>query len=158
MGHFKETIFYIIVSVAAFLGTMIFTVLRRPKKVVIPIAQGDMSGSDNSIEANSTRALKDDPILHVKPKSDFIYDIKETAKLMVTRKMMLVIPFIIWSALSQSIISGCFVPMMNETMKDDYPTWSDNTKLEYALYAMVPLGVGEVIGSLYQGFIADRHG
>jgi len=68
---------------------------------------------------------------------------------MVTKKMLYVIPLILWSALSQSIISGCFVPMMNETMNDDFPDWNDNTKLEYSLFAMVPLGVGEVIGSLY---------
>lgn len=63
--------------------------------------------------------------------------------------MMLVQPLIIWSAVSQSIYSGCFVPMMNATMKLDHPDWDDNTKLEYSLLAMIPLGLGEVIG----GFI-----
>lgn len=48
--------------------------------------------------------------------------------------------------------------MMNTTMKNEHPDWDDNTKLEYSLLAMIPLGLGSVIGGFIQGYVADKFG
>eukprot|EP00347_Sterkiella_histriomuscorum_P014941 403358919 len=88
----------------------------------------------------------------------FKEDIILTFQMLVSRRMMFVLPLITWSAVSQSIYSGCFVPMMNTTMADQYPDWDSNKKLEYSLLAMIPLGLGSVIGGLIQGQVADKFG
>lgn len=43
-------------------------------------------------------------------------------------------------------------------MKINYPDWDDNKKIEYSLLAMVPLGLGEVIGGFIHGYVSDKWG
>lgn len=54
--------------------------------------------------------------------------------------------------------SGNFVPLMNDFMQINFPDWDDNTKLSMSLYAMIPLGFGEIIGSLLIGKLRDKFG
>lgn len=54
--------------------------------------------------------------------------------------------------------SGNFVPLMNDFMQINFPDWDDNTKLSMCLYAMIPLGFGEIIGSLLIGKLRDKFG
>jgi hypothetical protein len=51
-------------------------------------------------------------------KNDFKRDIKDTFNLLISRRMMYVMPLIIWSGLSQAVFSGSFVVLMNNTMSD----------------------------------------
>ena len=67
-------------------------------------------------------------------------------------------PMIIWTALSAAAFSGSFVPLMNATMLIDHPDWSDNTKLSMSLFAMIPLGLGEIVGGLVIGKVSDKLG
>ncbi|CDW76468.1 major facilitator superfamily protein [Stylonychia lemnae] len=157
LGNFEQSTFYIIVSVAAFLGAMIFLLLRRPKKLNLHLSQGP-NGEEIKRDSDSIQLLSSDQVANEKPQSSFLEDIRQTVKLMFSRKMVLVIPLIVWSAMSLAAQSGCFVVMMNTTMKEDYPLWSDSKKLEYSLFAMVPLGLGEVMGGFAHGFVADRYG
>ena len=46
---------------------------------------------------------------------------------------------------------------MNDTM-DDSKGWSKDKKLSMSLFAMIPLGLGEVIGALIIGKIVDKYG
>ncbi len=71
-------------------------------------------------------------------------------------RMLFVVPSILWNAMAAAIYSGNFVPMMNKMMDEDYPEWSSNQKLEYSLFAMIPLGIGEVLGGFMVGFVIDR--
>ena len=64
-------------------------------------------------------------------------------------------PTIMWTALSLAAFSGSFVPLMNLTMD---PLWDANKKLSMSLFAMIPLGAGEIIGSLVMGKISDKFG
>ncbi len=68
----------------------------------------------------------------------------------------MIIPLILWTGISQATYSGCFVPMINSGMNDK--DWSANRKLSMSLYAMIPLGASEILGSLLHGRILDRHG
>jgi predicted MFS family arabinose efflux permease len=72
--------------------------------------------------------------------------------------MLYFMPIIVWKALSQAAYSGSFVPLMNAFMKIDHPDWNDNTKLSMSLFAMIPLGFGEIIGALLMGKISDKLG
>ena len=72
--------------------------------------------------------------------------------------MLYIMPLILWTAMSQAAFSGSFVPLMNATMEIDYPDWNDNKKLSMSLFAMIPLGVGEIIGSLAMGKVSDKYG
>ena len=69
--------------------------------------------------------------------------------------MLHVFPLIVWSAISQALFSGSFVPIMNSCMAV-HLDWNDNKKLSMSLFAMIPLGIGEVIGGFILGFILDR--
>jgi hypothetical protein len=72
--------------------------------------------------------------------------------------MLYCMPLIVWTALSQAAFSGSFVPLMNATMEIDYPDWNDNKKLSMSLFAMIPLGFGEIIGGLVIGKVSDKMG
>ena len=43
-------------------------------------------------------------------------------------------------------------------MKIDYPDWNDNKKLSMSLFAMIPLGFGEIFGALLMGKVRDKFG
>ena len=70
--------------------------------------------------------------------------------------MRRILPIMIWSALSLATFAGSFVTMMTETM-NSYD-WSENKQLEMSLFAMIPRGVGEMVGSLLIGYIIDKYG
>lgn len=72
--------------------------------------------------------------------------------------MLFFMPVIAWKAMSQAAYSGSFVPLMNDFMTLTHPDWTDNTKLSMSLYAMIPLGFGEIIGALVMGKVRDRFG
>jgi hypothetical protein len=65
--------------------------------------------------------------------------------------MLLLQPFIVWSAISMGIYSSIFVPLITTTMKNSFDKYPDlrndlNKQNQMALFAMIPLGVGEIIG------------
>lgn len=120
---------------------MIFLILRQPIKIE------DLTESRKLLNQEKSEK-EEDP-------QGFKEDIIATFRMLISKRMMLVLPLIIWSAVSQSIFSGCFVPMMNNTFGDDY---NSNEKLEFSLLAMIPLGLGSVIGGFVQGFVADKFG
>ena len=85
-------------------------------------------------------------------KADPIQDIKDTFKLMINIRMVMLMPMIIWSAFSIAIFGSVFINLMTRTMKnqpDFYGTdlTSDVTlQNSFALYTMSLLGLGEIFG------------
>ena len=69
--------------------------------------------------------------------------------------MLKLAPVLIWTALSNSVISAVFVPLMTNTMNEK-TTWSDETKSKHCLLSLVGLGVGEIIGALIYGYVQDN--
>lgn len=69
--------------------------------------------------------------------------------------MLQVLPLILWSGTSIAIFSSLFVPMISNTMNQD---WSDSKMNSQALLAMISLGIGEIIGALISGGIQDKQG
>lgn len=73
--------------------------------------------------------------------------------------MLYILPLITWTAFSQAAYSGSFVPLMNKTMEVTHgEEWGKDKKLSMSLFAMIPLGAGEVIGALIIGKIVDKYG
>ncbi len=60
--------------------------------------------------------------------------------------------------MSLAAYSGSFVPLMYSSMDINYPDWNDNKKLAMSLFAMIPLGIGEIVGSLTIGKVNDKYG
>lgn len=83
-------------------------------------------------------------------------DVIEVMKLLVTKKMLMAVPITIWTGISQAIFTGSFVTMMDAGMGDT--DWSSNTKLSMSLLAMIPLGLGEIIGGMITGKLLDKYG
>lgn len=69
--------------------------------------------------------------------------------------MLKIAPYMIWTAVSVGIYGGLFVPLMTDTINAN-PTsagWSDAKKNKNCLLSLVGLGVGEIFGALFLGFV-----
>ena len=60
-----------------------------------------------------------------------------------------------WASLSLATFAGSFITLMTDTMPHN---WSENEQLELSLLAMIPLGVGQMLGGLLIGQVVDRLG
>lgn len=69
--------------------------------------------------------------------------------------MRRVIPAMIWGSLSLATFAGSFVTLMTDTMSPDL---TDDEQLQQSLFAMIPLGVGQMIGGALMGQAIDRRG
>ena len=58
------------------------------------------------------------------------------------------------TAINIGILSSVFIKMIEKTMDDK--SWSDQDKTSNALFCMLGLGAGEIIGSLIFGRITDK--
>lgn len=76
---------------------------------------------------------------------------------MLSRKMIILFPLIIWVAISLGIYSGCFVSIINDSIKDTAKK-TENEKTALAMFTMIALGIGEIAGSITSGIIIDKLG
>lgn len=79
------------------------------------------------------------------PKADFKADIIATFSLLISKKMLLMVPFLAWNALSLALYSGSFVRLITDTMDQ---SWDENKQNMYGMLTMICLGVGEILGSV----------
>lgn len=72
--------------------------------------------------------------------------------------MLKLAPLWVWTAVSNSTISGVFVVLMTNTMKNDPASkdWTPDHKTKQCLLAMIGQGVGEILGALVFGQVQDR--
>jgi hypothetical protein len=128
-------------------SSLFFLLLKRPTP-----QPEELNSIGNSVR-ESTKASE------IETKTTVKEDILETAKLMLSKRMLKIIPFIIWTAVSCAIYAGVFVPLMTDTMSTNLKTqnWSDQTKQKNCLLALVGLGLGEILGSLVLGQIQDKY-
>ena len=71
-------------------------------------------------------------------------------------RMAILYPAMVSTALNLAILSSVFIKMMVDTM-DDRTEWTDQTKDSNALFCMIALGVGEIVGSMAFGYITDHY-
>ena len=74
---------------------------------------------------------------------------------MFDRRMAVLYPCILTTALNISIYASVFVKMMVDTMADQTGL-TDQEKTSKALFGMLGLGVGEIFGSLVFGSVTDK--
>lgn len=75
--------------------------------------------------------------------------------------MLYIVPEIVWAGITLAVYAGLLVPMISNTIPppsegstDDY----ENMKLMKSMYAMMSIGVGEIVGSLAIGRMIDKAG
>lgn len=94
--------------------------------------------------------------------SNSLDDIRATFELLKSQKMLILIPFIIWSAASLAIFGGIFVKIITRTMtySTKYPDLNNDKDKQnaWSLIVMTSLGVGEIIGAIGMGVIRDKMG
>jgi len=95
-------------------------------------------------------------------------DIKETFDLMISARMLQLMPMIIWSAWSLNFFGSIFIILMTRCMKkthtdckvkpDDPDCWDEDKRNLTALFTMTLLGAGEMIGGGLVGGFRDKFG
>jgi len=148
----NQTTFYCIMTCICILSSMFFLLLKKPR----PVATGsthekahEPSDFDKKLESPTEARISQ----AVQESSDnkIGKELKETWQLLISLRMLKVIPLIVWSALSLSIFAAIFAPLLTATMFQ----WADDTskQSQSVLLALVFLGLGEIIGGLAIGRI-----
>ena len=88
----------------------------------------------------------------------FKSDVADTFALLISPRMIFVIPYILWIAISAAMYGGIFMLIVINSMKETQNDWSLQTKTKYGFLIFISLGVGEIIGSLLNGIIVDKKG
>ena len=104
----------------------------------------------------------DNTITVVKPKEEekltflacFNRDYEKFKKLILSKRMLYLLPEISWTGVSLAIYTGLLVPMIVQTL----PNESHNEQLKKAMFCMTALGVGEIVGGLIIGIVIDQLG
>jgi predicted MFS family arabinose efflux permease len=125
------------------LGCFVFLVLQAPRKETSKNVSPDrIQNAETEIKASVAD-------------KQFTIAVRETFYLLISRKMSRVIPAMIWGSLSLATFAGSFVTLMTDTMSSDL---TDDEQLQLSLFAMIPLGVGQMIGGALMGQVIDRRG
>jgi predicted MFS family arabinose efflux permease len=78
-----------------------------------------------------------------------------TLKMLVSKEMLPLDLQFIWNGCSISFWTTMLTPIIELQLADSL---SDSEKLQKALYGLVALGVGEVLGGLLHGLMIDKIG
>lgn len=121
----------------AILGSLVICLLKDPK----PTAELD--------EEEPERQLQEAEEEESRPWED----VKETCKLMIEPRMLMIMPMIIWSAISVCIFGGIFISLMTRCMNNsgDPRLLDTDTQNSTALLCMALLGAGEIMGGTIFG-------
>eukprot|EP00347_Sterkiella_histriomuscorum_P015929 403355148 len=85
-----------------------------------------------------------------------VENVKQIIVFMVSKRMRFFILEIGWTGFSISYFSGMLVLIMTSSMNGQ--EIDGQKQYEYAMLAMVALGIGEIIGSQSMGFLVDKFG
>jgi len=129
-----QSTFYIVITFICIASSLFFLLLRKPN----PQPNQKRSSEGNGPGEEVTSVMQ---------------DVTETFRLMVSKRMLKLTPLILWTALSQAIISSVLVPLMTDTM--DSKTWSPAEKNKYCLLSLVGQGTGEILGAILHGYVQD---
>ena len=101
VANVTQSTFYLVMTGICILASLFFLLLRAPlrKGLVVP---------EDSRENENEQTMCE--------------DIKETYSLIISKRMLKMVPLIMWSALSIAIYSSLFVPLMTDTMKENPDT------------------------------------
>ena len=128
----NQSTLFIVFSVLAVMGSMVFLFLKQPER----------PEDDKLLELNETSEV-----------SDPIKDVKETFALLISPRMLVVTPMIIWSAISLAVYGSILISLMTRAMQNNPDFQDSDFQNEQALFAMTMLGLGEMLGGQIVGGI-----
>ena len=67
--------------------------------------------------------------------------------------MRVLLPVCAWSGISIAFYSGVLVSILSHQQHGDH-----HSQYKESMFAMVALGIGQILGSFYTGFIVDKCG
>jgi MFS family permease len=167
LGNLAQSTYYIVMTIVAFTGTGVFLLLKKPIKSVEDLPQIEVIGGEKDGEHLGVGEGQEDDSMSLIRKEDesrrlknggFKKDVAETFRLLISQRMLYIMPLILWSGMSGAAYSGSFVPLMHDTMIINHPEWNENKKLSISLFAMISFGVSEMLGGLIQGKVSDKYG
>eukprot|EP00347_Sterkiella_histriomuscorum_P005421 403356681 len=154
LGNFKQSYFFLIMAAFSSTSILIFATLRKPV-LQARIKAADPNGnaqSDVQLNQNTSNEFQDDGDNY--DSLPFWQEVKAIIDLMFSKKMMILLPQVFWTGISLAVYTGLLVPIITDTIPGD----DDNDKFMKSMFAMVALGVGEMVGGLFIGQIIDRYG
>ncbi|CDW80475.1 major facilitator superfamily protein [Stylonychia lemnae] len=182
--NFTQTTFLLIMAAIAALSIVIFATLLKPipqerylppeddyeiKEVETPeISKGDSfkaQATNKDFQAISQKDLSNgyahinnsisvqNQTLRVTPIS-LKEEVKEVLLLIKSKKMLPLIPQLIWVGISVAIYSGILVIIIIDTES----VGDDQYKVSQSMLTMVSFGAGEILGSLFSGWLIDKYG
>ncbi|CDW71070.1 major facilitator superfamily protein [Stylonychia lemnae] len=171
IGNTNQVTYFIVMASIALASSLLFITLRKPTLQ----NQEQLSLSDLVIEANANQKqiqTADSGIVDLQGMSQTQNSsisnnmIQKTSEVSIYQNAMSILKFMVsprmryfileigWTGFSISYFSGMLVLIMTDSMGADE---SESLKsYEKALFAMVALGVGEVVGSQLVGQIVDK--
>ena len=80
-------------------------------------------------------------------------EVKALAAFSISPRMRVLLPVCAWSGISIAFYSGVLVSILSHQQHGDH-----HSQYKESMFAMVALGIGQISGSFYAGFIVDKCG
>lgn len=150
LGRLNQGNYFEIMAAIAAVATLSFLFLRRPRPVGLTFGFESLRLVDDTMDqTQSSSQLHLSTLTTVQP--TFTEDIKGVLVLLVSKKMLPLIPQLCWTGVSIAVYTGILLPIITDTLPED-------EKFELSMLAMVSLGVGEIVGAIGMGIIVDKIG
>ncbi|CDW83344.1 major facilitator superfamily protein [Stylonychia lemnae] len=163
--QFDQIVFYLTMACFSILASFIFICLKDP--ITSYEALEDDQIQQNVLQRQPNYNTMDPPPFQMEDQQLGLLaennlegfqlvkkEVKSTIKMLVSERMRVLIPYIMWSGVSLSIYTGLLVEIIAGTIQSD----SEDQQMMKSLFAMVSLGIGEIVGGFYVGQIIDKFG
>ncbi|CDW79582.1 major facilitator superfamily protein [Stylonychia lemnae] len=161
LGEMDQVSYFIIMSVIAFIASISFAFLRQPKKVATNEEVSISLFTPENINLSSAHNRESTPDFNssagllqsqMPKKRGFWNDVHRVWSLMISKRMLLFLPQLLWIGVSIAIYSGLLVTIIQTSLTEE----TIDKKNEKSMLALVAFGFGEIFGALIIGQIVDR--
>ncbi|CDW90286.1 major facilitator superfamily protein [Stylonychia lemnae] len=181
--HFKQTTFVLIMAGIATLSIIVFSTLLDPIPQERYLPLDNLKEEDEIQIQNSSERIKifikceNYESIPQNPDSSNEYnfiscqvydqskkqrqtqislrkEVAQVLRLISSKKMLPLIPQLIWLGISIAVYSGLFLIIIIDTQS----IGDDQYKFSQSMLTMVSFGIGEIVGSLVSGFMIDKYG
>jgi len=139
-------------------ATMCFFFVRKPDRVArLDVKLEGLALVDDSMDRSESTGTDyvERTVNSQIQQNSFADDIRSVLNLLVSKRMLPILPQVAWTGVSISVYTGMLVPIMSNTL---HKTKEPEEIFELTMFAMVTLGAGEIVGAIGMGFIVDHIG
>ncbi|CDW82555.1 major facilitator superfamily protein [Stylonychia lemnae] len=154
LGAQNSVNFFYIMASLGFLASFLFIFLKKPFPTEARVTNTKEDTDTNELILSSQSISHE--LLQIKAKRGVIYDIKAVWYLLISKRMLTLIPQLLYGGIVVAITTGMLVPIIVKGLSEDYT--DEDKKSQISLLIMTGLGVGEITGALSIGFIIDKLG